>query len=231
MRAGKILWLYLVVFLLLVISSFGSSAQPSGTVSWTQFCNSDVDHNKSCLIEMLAAIDDSDGPVDVSIQSWRGIAVEDNKSRSLRLIIENIKSINPCEARNLLASNASIEEIKSRIRTPNRAVSVRGNLRLDNEIYRLINIIVTSSGNKSILEADVLGPIASPEKMSTNDVKAIAGNITLTLSMIDGKEVGEGSLNLNDIEHIDIYKILICSFPCRGLMASYASSVKTTIKE
>jgi len=147
------------------------------------------------------------------------------------LIIENIKSINPCEARNLLASNASIEEIKSRIRTPNRAVSVRGNLRLDNEIYRLINIIVTSSGNKSILEADVLGPIASPEKKSTNGVKAIAGNITLTLSMIDGKEVGEGSLNLNDIEHIDIYKILICSFPCRGLMASYASSVKTTIKE
>jgi len=220
MRAGKILWLYLVVFLLLVISSFGSSAQPSGTVGRTQFCNSDADHNKPCLIEMLAAIDDNDGMIDVSIQSWRGIAVEDNEYRSLRLIIENIKSIDPCEARNLLASNASIEEIKSKIRTPNRAVSVRGNLRLDNEIYRLINIIVTSSGNKSILEADVLGPIASPEKKSTNGVKAIAGNITLTLSMIDGKEVGEGSLNLNDIEHIDTYKILICSFPCRRPMAS-----------
>jgi hypothetical protein len=132
------------------------------------------------------------------------------------LIIEDVKSIDPSEARNLLASNASVEEIKSRIRAEDRAVSVRGNLRLDNEIFQLINIIVTPSSNKSVLDANISGPISGPRKKATNNVNDVAGHITLSLFLMDGKEVGEGSLSMNDIEHIDNYKISIYSFPGRG---------------
>jgi hypothetical protein len=92
------------------------------------------------------------------------------------LIIEDVKSIDPSEARNQLASNASVEEIKSRIRAEDRAVSVRGNLRLDNEIFRLINIIVTSSSNKSVLDANISGPISGPRKKANNTVNEVAGH-------------------------------------------------------
>ena len=215
MRACRNLHLILVAFFV-VISSFGSSAQPMDSEDQTLFCNSSADIGGPCHIDRLAAPDNSG----ISIQSFKGTAQRGGESHQLRLNIENVRSIDPAEARMLLQSNASIEEIRSRIRAENRASVVRGNLRLDSDVYQLINITAAPSGNKSVLDADLSGPIAGPGAPGPEAGSSAggagegagegkgegAGHITVTLSVVEGTEVGEGTLNLNGDYVVSLYQ-------------------------
>jgi hypothetical protein len=95
------------------------------------------------------------GTVDVVIQRWRGFATKDNESLPFRLNVETIRTVRPDEARRLLASNMSIGEVRSLARSGERNTILRGRIRLNNNFYRLTDITLTSSGDRSTLEARV----------------------------------------------------------------------------
>ncbi len=96
-----------------------------------------------------------DGTADVVVRNWRGIATKDGESYPIRLNVETIRTVDPNEARNLLASNMSLEDVRSQLRAGKKDEVLRGDIRLNNDSYRLIDIILASSGNKSTLKASL----------------------------------------------------------------------------
>jgi hypothetical protein len=157
--------------------------------------------------------DIDDGAVDVGVQNWRGIATKDGESHPLRLNVETIWTVDPDEARNLLASNMSLEDVRSKARAGERDAILRGTIRLNNDSYRLINITLASSGNKSTLEAS----LASPSSRSgPEDKAAIVGHTVVTISVEDELKVAEGYVVIADSKYSGTYSLLLDEQPGRG---------------
>lgn len=155
----------------------------------------------------------SDETADVLVQNWRGFAINDNETHPARLNVQTIMTVDPTEARRLLASNISPKEIRSQARAGNRSMIQRGNIRLNNDGYRLIDIILKSSGNRSILEASIAGSMIASD---SGDTSYAVGHTVLTISEVDNMEVAEGYLTIDDSKYSGNYSLSLNECPGRG---------------
>ena len=147
-----------------------------------------------------------DGTVDVVVRNWRGIATRDDESYPIRLNVEIIWTVDPNEARNLLASNMSLEDVRSQARAGKRDAILRGDIRLNNDSYRLINITLASLDNKSTLKAS----LASPSSRSGSaDAASIVGHTVVTISVVDEIQVAEGYVVITDSRYSGTYSLLL----------------------
>jgi hypothetical protein len=155
-----------------------------------------------------------DGTVDVVVQNWRGFATKGDESHPIRLNVETIRTLDPDEARRFLASNISIEEVRSQTRAEDRDTISRGNIRLNNDGYWLIDItMMPSSANRSTLEASV----ASPRSGSgSRDAASIVGHVVVAISMVGGIEVTEGYMVIDDSKYSGTYSLLLNESLGRG---------------
>jgi hypothetical protein len=96
-----------------------------------------------------------DGPPEVIFQSRRGFALEGNESHMMRVSIENVRPVEAMNIRKMMASNMTLEEIKTEMRKEEGNVTYRGVLRIGDDIYRLDDISLTPTGNKTDLNANV----------------------------------------------------------------------------
>lgn len=143
------------------------------------------------------------GSEDVVVQNWQGVAAKGNESLSVKLNVQTIGILDPGDARRLLASNISLEQVKSQTRSGYKDKILRGSLRLNNDTYRLVDIKFESSGNISTLEAG----LASPK--STLGSEEIVGSALMTLSAVDDIEVAEGYVVINDSNYSNNYSIFM----------------------
>jgi hypothetical protein len=176
---------FYLAIIFLVVSVSGTSAPLTDATDSLSVCDS-CDANPTDTPAI--ANDGGDGTVDVVVQNWRGFATKEDESHPIRLNVETIRTLEPDEARRLLASNISIKEVRSQTRAENKDAILRGNIRLNNDSYRLIDITLASSGNKSTLEASVVNPRSSS---GSGDAASTVGHAVVTISMVDGIEVAE----------------------------------------
>lgn len=153
------------------------------------------------------------GSEDVVVQNWLGVAARGNESLSVRLNVQTIRILDPGDARRLLESNISLEQVKSETRSGDRDEILRGSLRLNNDTYRLVDIKLESSGNISTLEAG----LASPK--STLGSEEMVGSALMTISAVDDIEVAEGYVVINESNHSNNYSIFLEKIYGRGPMA------------
>ncbi len=157
--------------------------------------------------------DIDDGTVDVGVQNWRGVATKVGESHPIRLNVETIWIVDPDEARNLLASNMSLEDVRSQARAGDRDAILRGNIRLNNDSYRLINITLAFSGDKSTLEASLAIP---GSRSGSGDAASIVGHTVVTISVEDELQVAEGYMVIADSKYSGTYSLLLDEHPSRG---------------
>jgi hypothetical protein len=194
---------YLIILLLVIIGS-GTSIRPMDTAgNLLTGSSSDLKSDNS----------GDDATADVLVQNWRGFAIKDDETHPVRLNVETIMTMDPGEARKLLASNISLKEIRSQARAGNRNIIQRGNIRLNNDGYRLIDIILKSSGNRSILEASVASSISTS---NSGDVSSVVGHIVFIISEVDDMEAAEGYLIIDDSEYSGNYSLSLNEWPGRG---------------
>jgi len=212
-QCQELAFFYLAI-LLLVTGSSGASAQLMDAQD-RLFVNDSNDDNPADNPAITNG--DGDDAVDVMVQNWRGFATKDNESHPIRLNVETIRTVGPAEARRLLASNMSLEKVRSQMRAGDRDVIRRGNIRLNNnschDCYWLTNIILMPLGNRSTLEARV----ASPRSRSgSGDAASIVGHTVLTISVVDDIEVAKGYLVIDDSKYSGTYSLLLneCSGRC-----------------
>ncbi len=200
---------FYLVALLLVTAGSGIPVQPAdATDSLPVGDSSNADTNISI----------SDRTADVLIQNWRGFATKDDKSHPVRLNVETINTVDPDEARSLLALNISLEEVRSQIRAGDRNVVRKGNIRLNNDGYRLIDIVIKPSENGSILEANVASPWS---RSGSEDEATTVGHTVLTMSMVNNMEVAEGYMVIDDSKYNGTYNLSLKEHPGRGPRAGF----------
>jgi hypothetical protein len=200
---------FLALLLLVISGSCSSSPQMSETNKHSIGASIDANPTDS------PAITNGGGEetVGVAVQNWRGFATKDDESHPLRLNVETIRTVDPAEARRLLALNISLEEVRSQARADDRDIILRGSIRLNNDSYRLVDITLASSGNRSTLEASV----ASPRSRSgSDDPASIVGNTVVTISVVDDIEVAEGYVVINDSKYRGTYSLLLNECSGRG---------------
>ena len=202
--------LFYLAIILLVIGGSGTSSQLMNATD-SLFVGDSSDSN---LAETPAITNGGgDGTVDVVVQNWRGFATKDDESHPIRLNVETIRTLDPDEARRFLASNISIEEVRFQTRAEERDTISRGNIRLNNDGYWLIDITMTSSGNRSTLDAN----IASPRSGSgSRDAASTVGHVVVTISIVDGIEVTEGCMVIDDSKYSGTYSLLLNESLGRG---------------
>jgi hypothetical protein len=201
----RLVFLYLVIFLL-AIGSFGASPQLKDAPDRLSIFNFS-DANPADTFAITNG--DINGTVDVLIKGWRGFATKDEESIPFRLNVETIRVMDPGEARRLLASNMSIEQIKSQARAGERNAVLRGHIRLNNDFYRLTDITLTSSGTGSTLGASVA-------RSGSEDVASNVGHTVVTFSVVDELEVANGYIVIDDSNYNGNYSLLLNECPGRG---------------
>ncbi len=150
--------------------------------------------------------------------SEHGVALKDNKTYALRIIVECLMPVEPRRVQKLLASNKSLEEIRDTIGSEQGEAVYRGNMKLDEIIYPLMNIrIAPFSDNISILEADVSKPNQDPALI--NEIEVV-GHIQMTIEPSEGGNTGKGEIQMNDSHHFGMHAIIIDILtPCEKSMA------------
>lgn len=198
---------YLIILLLVIVSagtSSGTSVQPIGTAGNLLTGNSS---------DLKFDNNGDDATADVLVQNWRGFATKDDETHPVRLNVETIMTMDPIDARRLLASNISPKEIRSQARAGNRNMIQRGNIRLNNDGYRLIDIVLKSSGNRSILEASLASSISTS---NSGDKSSTVGHTVLIISEVDDMEVAEGYLTIDDPKYSGNYSLSLNEWSGRG---------------
>lgn len=203
----KMVFFYLAI-ILLGIGGSGSSAQNTGESN--SFLA--VDSSDANLTD-TPAITSGTGEGTVVVQNWRGFATKDGESNVIRLIVETIRTLDPDEARSLLASNMSLEELRSQARAGYGDAVLRGSLRVNSDSYRLINITLASRGNRTTLGASVASP---GSRSGSEDAASIVGHTVVTISVVDDKEVAEGYVVINDSKYSGTYSLLLNECYGRG---------------
>lgn len=131
-------------------------------------------------------------PIDV-IHSGSGFAILGNESHVLKLNVEALLPLEPMYIRKLLASNKSLPEIRDEIKANKGETIYRGSIRLDRDIYPLVNLrLEIPSDDTTTLAADVASPSMSPDNETT-----IVGLIDMTITPSEGGLIGKGELELN----------------------------------
>jgi hypothetical protein len=197
--------LYLAI-ILLAIGSSGASSKLMDAPDRLSICNS----SDNCPANTSAIINgDVNGTADVLIQGWRGLAIKADESLPFRLNVETIRTIPPAEARRLLASNMSVEEVRSLARSGDRRTILRGHIRLNDDFYRLIYIALTSSDNGLTLKANVA-------KSAPGDVASSVGHTVVTISLPDDLGIAKGYVVIDDLKYSGNYSLLLNECPGPG---------------
>jgi|WetSurSiteA1Bulk_404760.scaffolds.fasta_scaffold13740_3 hypothetical protein len=197
--------LYLAI-ILLAIGSSGASSKLMDAPDRLSICNS----SDNCPASTSAIINgDVNGTADVLIQGWRGLAIKADESLPFRLNVETIRTIPPAEARRLLASNMSVEEVRSLARSGDRSTVLRGHIRLNNDFYPLTDITLTSSGNGSALKASVA-------RSGSGDVAYAVGHAVVTISATDDLGVAKGYVVIDDSKYSGNYSLALNECPGPG---------------
>ncbi len=152
------------------------------------------------------------GPPPAGFPVWmliseQGIAWKDNRSYALRIIVERLIPMEPGHVQELMSSDKSLEEIKDAIGTSPEESIYHGSMKLEEEIYPLVNIRISSyADNSSILESDV----AKPNQDSPLAYEMmILGHIRMKMTPSKDGLVGQGTLLMNDSSHLGTHSILI----------------------
>ncbi len=198
---------YLTIFFL-AIGSSGLSAQNMGEASGHQMGRSSgllaANSGGSSSADALTAANESDSTVDVLVQNWKGYATKEDSSYPVRLNVETIRTVDPDEARRLMASNMSLEEVIIQARSGDRETILRGSVKLNNDSYLLTDITIASSGNSSVLEAKVANNDLSSGQ---DDAESIVGRMVVTISAKDDNEVAEGYMVMDDSRYSGTYSL------------------------
>jgi hypothetical protein len=153
----------------------------------------------------------------VVFQSWRGFALKGNDSRSMRVSIESFRPVKIMNIRKLMASNMTLEQIRTEIWNENGDVIHRGVLRIGDDAYRLDNISMASEGNKTVLDANISLPKFG---YARNNTTTTIGHLNVSLSGEDGKEVSQGILLMKSGKYLGDYKVLLDGQAWDGEMRS-----------
>lgn len=179
----------------------------------------------------------SKGDIVTCLFSGRGFALKGNETHVLRMNVELIRDIDPVYLRELMTSNKSIEDIEEGLNANEGNASLRGNLRINESSYSLLNIkLVSYKDNATIVDADVAKLYLKPAsgEIMRPDASAkpgIAGHIKVTVAPSEGGLVGKGELNMGSDEYRGKYTVLLHMekpMPCDilPLEDSMAPSVK-----
>lgn len=172
-----------------------------------------VSVNEAGNVPRFAPLEEPNGPPEMMIQSWRGFALQGNESYSLRISIESLRPVEAMNVRKLMASNMTLEEMRSEIRREEGNVTHRGVLRIGDDIFRLDNISMTPKGNKTDLNAEV-----SEWKFgsSQNNTSIIVGYMNASLIEEDGSAVSHGILSMRSEKYVGTYSMLLYFQPWKG---------------
>ena len=178
----------------------GNSQQMNGMPSGhaDEGRNSSGSGSSNSKYNSTAAKSGDEGSADVLIQNWRGLAIEGEKSYSVRLNVQTIKTIDPDEARRLLSSNKSLEEVRSQVRESERSTILRGSIKLNNDSYRLINITMTSIDGRSIIDANIARP---GFRSGSGDGPSTVGHASVTIYDEGEMKTAEGYLVIEDSKY------------------------------
>ena len=146
----------------------------------------------------------------VVFQSWRGFALKGNESRSIRVSIESLRPVEVMSIRKLMASNMTLEEIRTEIRNEDGDVIHRGVLRIGDDVYRLDDISMASRENKTVLDANVSLPKFG---YAQNNTTTIIGHMNVSLRGEDKKVVSQGILLMKSGKYLGDYKVLLDGQP------------------
>ena len=160
------------------------------------------------------------GSVDVLVQNWRGVATKGDESYPVRVKVETIWTVNPNEARRLLASNMSLEDMRSLARAGERDMALGGDIRLNNDSYRLMDITLESSVNGSTLEASLSNQSSGSGQ---EDTASIVGRASLTISAVGDVNAAEGYLVIDDSKYSGTYSLFLNEFAGQGPRAGRLS--------
>ncbi len=151
------------------------------------------------------ALRDTDsGPIGIVFHQWMGFALKDNESISLRISVESVRPVDPTSIIKLLASNMTLDEIRDDIRMQEGNVTNRGVMRLGNNTYRLVDIRMPSTGNTTVLDANV----SQPPTVSYHNI-TIIGHITVALAREGTAQVSQGVLNMSEGKYDGNYRMLL----------------------
>ena len=171
----------------------------------------------------------SDGSyVDHTLHSWRGFATNDAQSHVLRISVESKKTLDPAEVGKLLGSNASIDEIYSRIGEAGGEAVSKGYLRIGKKMtlpeialggdknrtagkqgtYELVNMKMSPAWNFTVIDSDV----ADLGYSGQNSTAKIVGHLILNasdLGLFPGSEVTYGQLVMDGGPFPGKYRVLL----------------------
>jgi hypothetical protein len=143
--------------------------------------------------------------VGVSFHNWRGFALNDNESHTVRISIESVRPIDAMNVRRLLSSNMTIEEISEEIGKDGGDAIYRGVLRIREDIYKMDNILMTPAGNRTVLDANISELKFGP---SQNNVSTNIGHLNVTVAE-DEMEIGQGILSFESGKYCGKYRVLL----------------------
>jgi hypothetical protein len=177
--------------------------------NWPRFASAKEAGNVSS-VEPSREVDEAPG---IIFQSWHGFALKGNESHSMRVSIESLRLVKAMNIRKLMASNMTLEEIRTEIMKEEGEITYRGVLLIGDDIYRLNNISMTPTGNKTDLDANV-----SESKFGSaqNDTSIIVGHLKASLIKEGGKEVSQGVLLMKSGKYAGNYRVLLDPQPWEG---------------
>ena len=132
-----------------------------------------------------------------------GVALERGETYFLHIWLIDTKQIPPALARDLLKENRSLDEIREEIAKSEGNTTTRGGMILGDNRYILVNIDQTFNGNSSVLEADLV----EFDFMPRSTEGRVTGHITVNTREVNGVQVGEGNLTLNDDGESTSYRL------------------------
>jgi hypothetical protein len=123
----------------------------------------------------------------------RGFAAKGEQKRTLELVVESRRHVDPALVRRLLSSNKSLEEIREMIGEEQGEAAWRGAIRVDKRLYLLINMRLLASLGNTTLDAEV----ALPEFGKALDTEmAVVGHLTVTVGPSNSGRIGQGRLTI-----------------------------------
>lgn len=162
-----------------------------------------------------------DGSADVLVQKWRGFAANDSASNSVRINVETIKAMDPGEARRLLASNMSLEEVRTLAREGERDKIFRGSMRLNNDSYRLMDITMASAGNGSAMNASIVLPRRG---LASEGVSSVVGHVSMDMYDAGNPAAVKGYVVIDDSNYNGVYRLQLEQCSGRGPRAGWAGN-------
>lgn len=226
----------LAIILLASIVSCSSSAQtgkePFAQMNYasavkiadnsTGYSGTGHDSDKCCQEDacvLASGVDDESA--DVLVQKWKGFAANDSASNSVRINVETIKAMDPGEARRLLASNMSLEEVRTLAREGERDRIFRGSMRLNNDSYRLMDITMVSAGNGSAMDASIVLPRRG---LASEGVFSVVGHVSMDMYDAGNPAAVKGYVVIDDSNYNGVYRLQLEQCSGRGPRAGWAGN-------